>query len=78
MEKTVIHITAPAPFVSLSRFCDLTGMSASSVRRMINEGLMPIIPRESDRLLVLIDLVEVYKLVDSGQFKLETKKQENE
>ena len=71
MDKTVIHITAPAPFVSLVRFCEMTGMSASSVRRMIAEGNMPVIPRASEKQSVLIDLVEVYKLVDSGQFKLE-------
>lgn len=71
MEKTVIHITAPAPFVSLSRFCEMTGLSASRVKKMISTGDMPIIPRTTERQTILIDLVEVYKLVDSGQFKLE-------
>ncbi|PKG39714.1 hypothetical protein [Psychromonas sp. Urea-02u-13] len=78
IEKTVIHITAPAPFMALNRFCFLTGMSVSRVKRMVSEGEMPIIPRQSERQTVLIDLVEVYKLVDSGQFKLETHTLESE
>lgn len=77
-EKTVIHITAPAPFMALNRFCFLTGMSVSRVKRMVSAGEMPIIPRNSERQTVLIDLVEVYKLVDSGQFKLETHRLETE
>lgn len=71
MEKAIVHITAPAPFVSLVRFCEMTGLSQSRVKKMIAVGDMPTIPRTSARQTVLIDLVEVYKRVDSGQFKLE-------
>lgn len=76
--KTVVHITAPAPFMALNRFCLLTGISASRVKRMVSEGEMPIIPRQSERQTILIDLVEVYKLVDSGQFKLGTRRLDSE
>lgn len=68
--KAVFQIIPPMPFLSLERFCTQTGMSVSRAKKMVANAELPIIPRTTVRLAIMVDMVELYKMVNLGQFIL--------
>ncbi|KPU82161.1 hypothetical protein JI57_04675 [Psychromonas sp. PRT-SC03] len=75
-QKTVFQIIPPMPFMSLERFCTQTGMSVSRAKKMVANAELPIIPRTTVRLSIMVDMVELYKRVNLGQFILGIEKQD--
>ncbi len=65
------------PFMSVDKFCTQTGMSPSRVKKMVQNAEIPVIPRTKERLAILIDLIALYKLVDTGQFILDVANKDN-
>lgn len=60
-EKTVIKIEINTPYVSLNEFSRLTGLSPSTINRLINSGFLsttiPTGKNRSTRLINLVDLI---------------------
>jgi predicted DNA-binding transcriptional regulator AlpA len=53
---TQINITIDTPIVDVNEFCSRTGLPLPTVRRMINENLIPVMPRLA-RTKILINMV---------------------
>lgn len=70
-EPRVINVScAPAPFMTITKFMEITGVPKSSIEKLIKNGVLPTIPKEKARGKVLIDMVETYRRIEAGQLVL--------
>lgn len=70
-ESQIINITcAPAPFATVPKFSEITGLPKSSIEKLIKNAVLPTIPKEHAKGKVLIDMVETYRRIEAGQLVL--------
>lgn len=60
MTQITIHFDSPV--VSLDRFCELSGMTKDTVRRRIEEGRIPVLPKQGKREVVMVNLMALAML----------------
>ncbi|PSU34981.1 DNA-binding protein [Photobacterium lutimaris] len=71
MESTSIVFTAPlAPFVTVQKFSDITGITIGQVNKMLHEGKLPIRPKTpgKPKEKPLINMVALMREADSYVF----------
>ncbi|OIN09103.1 hypothetical protein [Oceanisphaera psychrotolerans] len=55
MTQIAIHFDCPV--VSVDRFCELSGMTKATVQRRIEEGRIPVLPKQGKREVVMVNLM---------------------
>lgn len=62
-----IQIAVDAPSCTKKEFCRRTGMSGSTFDRQKNLGLIPILPKEAGKQLVLVNMVKYAQMLAEQQ-----------
>lgn len=60
MTQTAIHFDSPV--VGLDHFCELSGMTKATVQRRIEEGRIPVMPKQGKREVVMVNLMALAML----------------
>ncbi len=55
---------------TINKFCEETGISRTKVKELINEGIVPTVPKEKSGGLVLINKLEFDRRVSANQVTL--------
>ncbi|HHE9089953.1 TPA: DNA-binding protein [Haemophilus influenzae] len=56
-----INVQIHAPYVTLKKYAELTGLSLEKVRKMRKEGELPIADKKAERGSVLVNLIAIAK-----------------
>ncbi|OOF79703.1 DNA-binding protein [Rodentibacter caecimuris] len=56
-----INVQIPAPYVTLKRYAELSGLSLSKVQKMRAAGELPIAEKKGERGSVLVNLIAITK-----------------
>lgn len=56
-----INVHLSAPYVTMKKYAELTGLSLATVKRKRAEGKLPILEKESKNESVLINLIAIAK-----------------
>ncbi|WP_018355806.1 hypothetical protein [Rodentibacter pneumotropicus] len=56
-----INVQIPAPYVTLKRYAEISGLSLSKVQKMRAAGELPIAEKKGERGSVLVNLIAIIK-----------------
>lgn len=56
-----VNVQVPAPYVTMRKYAELTGLSLSKVKSLCAEGKLPVLEKESPRDSVLINMISLVK-----------------
>lgn len=62
MANIVVHIESP--FITKAKYAEITGLSIDTVNKRVTAGKLPIMPKETAKGTVLINMVALYKRAD--------------
>ncbi|MGC3835386.1 Rha family transcriptional regulator [Moritella viscosa] len=63
-----ITIQLPEPYCTKKKYADATGQSMGAINQAVASGKLPIMPKDSDKGAVLINLVALFKKADAQRF----------
>lgn len=63
-----IAIQVASPFVTKKRYAEMTGQSMGAINQAVASGKLPIMPKESSKSAVLINMVALYKKADEQRY----------
>ncbi|CAM3208047.1 MULTISPECIES: Rha family transcriptional regulator [Moritella] len=63
-----ITIQLPVPYCTKKKYADATGQSMGAINQAVASGKLPIMPKDSDKGAVLINLVALFKKADAQRF----------
>jgi len=63
-----IAIQLASPYCTKKKYAEATGQSMGAINQAVASGKLPIMPKDSERGAVLINLVALFKKADAQRF----------
>lgn len=63
-----ITIQLASPYCTKKKYAEVTGQSMGAINQAVASGKLPIMPKESSKSAVLINMVALYKKADEQHY----------
>lgn len=63
-----ISIQLASPYCTKKKYAEATGQSMGAINQAVTNGKLPIMPKDSEKGAVLINLVALFKKADAQKF----------